>query len=86
MDGMRKNDVVPYSKLRASRFFKEAGGWCFHTREGAPQGPYADMREAQARLAVYLQIFEGLDMIVPAGDVVSPFVWRTGMPVEMLWR
>lgn len=52
----RENDSGGTSYYRSDRFFHEAGGWFFATREGTIEGPFEDKYEAEERLNKYVKV------------------------------
>lgn len=40
---------------RSSRFFAQDGEWYFHTREGAPMGPFDSVNQAMQGLNDFLE-------------------------------
>jgi hypothetical protein len=52
----RRSDREQRSRFRSNRFFKEDGKWYFSTREGKIEGPFWELKDAEARLAAYIKI------------------------------
>jgi hypothetical protein len=56
MTHKRKTDVLPQTRFRSGRFFKNEGKWFFNTREGTMEGPYEELAGAESRLKEYIKI------------------------------
>jgi Domain of unknown function (DUF6316) len=56
MTEKRKTDLLPQTRFRSGRFFKDNGKWFFNTREGTIEGPYEKLSEAEDRLKDYIKI------------------------------
>jgi Domain of unknown function (DUF6316) len=56
MTDKRKTDVLPQTRFRSGRFFKNEGKWFFNTREGTMEGPYEELAGAESRLKEYIKI------------------------------
>jgi hypothetical protein len=52
----REDDLQPYTKFRATRFFKESCEWYFLTREGGQEGPFEKKIDAKNSLEAYIKI------------------------------
>ena len=86
MTDMRKGDTKPYSQFRPGRFFKEAGKWYFHTREGSAEGPFGHRFEAQSGLETYLLIFKDLQMQGFNPSIYTAAPSPVLEPIQMQWR
>jgi len=76
----RKDDGMPYTKFRPSRFFKEGGAWFFNTREGSTEGPFTHRHEAEAHLLNYIRIANS-GFYADAGSLTL-----VPLPLELCWR
>jgi len=56
MTDKRKTDLLPQTRFRSGRFFKNGGKWFFNTREGTMEGPYEELAVAESRLKEYIKI------------------------------
>ena len=88
MHQTRKDDDAPYKGFRPGRFFKEAGNWFYHTREGIDEGPFPTRLEAEKHLQTHISIFDNLEYQLKA---IPPTVITNGkllrlQPIQMQWR
>jgi hypothetical protein len=88
MNQMRKDDLRPHTKFRASRYYTQAGGWFFRTREGSAQGPFDSRLDAQYALNTYTRVFSDLDFHshLLAGGLCKAVNKLTLVPIQMQWR
>ena len=88
MNQTRKDDASPFKGFRPSRFFKEAGQWYYHTREGIDEGPFRSRLEAETHLQTHISIFDNLEYQLSG---IQPAVFQRGTllklePIQMQWR
>jgi hypothetical protein len=86
MTGMREGDSKAGFKFRQNRFFKDAGNWYFHTREGSTQGPFDVRGDAERGLESHLRIFKDLQLSIDNTGFYSSAPNLALVPIQMQWR
>jgi hypothetical protein len=88
MNQTRKDDKTVFNGFRPNRFFKQAGNWYYHTREGIDAGPFRTRLEAEKHLQTHVSIFANLEYqlkAIPAGVLGKGNLVKL-QPIQMQWR